>query len=165
MAEKKIAGMVIKVDRPLATEALKMKARLMKAAGGNIQHLLEVGLKSGAALVSVKEAEKPDSKATEEQKAAAKAALAAYGAELLGAVSEIFETLSPQEYVDLVGDILAMGQMQRPSSAYEPLDLDGDFSMNLGAVYPVCFFILKEVFGDFFSGALASGSRAMKATA
>ncbi len=139
MAERKISGMEIKVDRPLATQALRMQARLMHAAGGLAEKL-------PAILASRREG------ATDEEKAKA-------DAEALTAITGVFDRLSPEEYSTLVGDIIALAKIKRPSGAYDPCDLDGDFSTNLGAIIPVAFFVLKEVFGDFFSGAQAIGSR------
>lgn len=142
MAEtNKIKGFsTIKVDRPLATEALKLQARLMRAAGGLAEKL-------PAILASRREG------ASEEDRAKA-------DAEALSAITGIFHSLSPEEYASLVGDVVAMAKVHRPSGAYDPMDLDGDFSDNLGAIIPVVVFVLKEVFGDFFSAAQASGSRA-----
>lgn len=140
MAEKKIANMVVKVDRPLATEALKLQARLMRAAGGLAEKL-------PAILASRKEG------VSEEERAKA-------DADALTAITGIFDRLSPDEFANLVGDVVAMAKVQRPSGMYDPMDLDGDFSTNLGAIIPVVVFVLKEVFGDFFSAAQASGSRA-----
>ena len=147
MAEtNKIKGFsTIKVDRPRATEALKLQARLMRAAGGLAEKLPSI-------LASRKEG------ATDEEKAKA-------DAEALSAITGIFDKLSPDEFATLVGDIVSLASLHRPSGGYEAMDLDMDFSSNLGAIIPVVIFVLKEVFGDFFSGALASGSRAMKATA
>lgn len=143
MAERKIGNLTVKVDRPLATEALRLQARLMRAAGGFAEKLPGI-------LSSRKEG------ATDEDKAKA-------DADALAAISGIFEKLSPDEYAGLLGDIVGMAKVQRPSGQYDQMDLDGDFSENLGAIIPVAMFVLKEVFGDFFSGALASGSRAMMA--
>lgn len=142
MAEKKIAGLEIRVDRPLATEALKMQARLMAAAGGLAEKLPGI-------LASRAEG------ATEEQRAKA-------DADALTALAGIFDRLSPEAYASLVGDIIGMAKIKRPSGHYDHADLDGDFSDNLGAIIPVAVFVLKTVFGDFFTGALASGSHAMK---
>ena len=145
MAEKKIAGMVVKVDRPLATEALKLQARLMHAAGGLAEKL-------PAILASRREG------ASEEERAKA-------DAEALTAITGIFGRITPEAYAALVGDILALAKVQRPSGVYDQMDLDGDFSTNLGAIIPVVVFVLKEVFGDFFSAAQASGNRAPRAVA
>ncbi|CAN7388843.1 phage tail assembly chaperone [Neorhizobium sp. LjRoot104] len=139
MAEAKIKGMEIKVDRPLATEALKLHARLMKAAGGLAEKL-----------PSILASRRPG--VSEEDKAKAEA-------EALTAITGIFNSVSPDEYARLVGDIVGLAKIKGPSGQYDQADLDGDFSANLGAIIPVAVFVLKEVFGDFFSGALASGSR------
>lgn len=145
MAEKKISGMTIRVDRPLATEALKLQARLMHAAGGLAEKLPSI-------LASRREG------ASDEEKAKA-------DAEALAAITGIFGRITPEAYADLVGDILSLAKVQRQSGVYDQMDLDVDFSTNLGAIIPVVVFVLKEVFGDFFSAAQASGGRAMKATA
>lgn len=142
MPEKKIGSLEIKVDRPLATEALKMQARLTRAAGGLAEKL-------PAILASRRDG------ATDEEKAKAEA-------EAIGALTGIFDRLSADEYADLVSDIIGMAMIKRPSGQYDQADLDGDFSDNLASIIPVVVFILKSVFGDFFTGALASGTRAMK---
>lgn len=143
MAEKKISGMTIKVDRPLATEALKLQARLMKAAGGLAEKLPGI-------LASRREG------ATDEERAQA-------DADALAAIAGMFEKLTPEEYASLMSDIISMAKILRPSGQYDPMDLDGDFSSSLGAIIPVALFVLKEVFGDFFSGALATGRQSMAA--
>ena len=143
MAEKKIAGMEIRVDRPLAMDALRLQARLMKAAGGLAEKM-----------PSILASRRPDASDAEKAKAEAEA---------LTAITGIFTSVSPDEYAALVGDIVGIAKIKRPSGHYEGADLDGDFSENLGAIIPVAVFVLKEVFGDFFSGALANGSRAMTA--
>lgn len=143
MAEKKIAGMTIKVDRPLATQALKLQARLVRAAGALVD-------KFPALVASRKQSLSPEETAKIE-------------AEALAAIVDIFNRLSPDEYADLVGEIVGIAQIQRPSGAYDHMDLDGDFSLNLGAIIPVALFVLQETFGDFFAAATASGTRSMKA--
>lgn len=142
MAEKKIGNMVVKVDRPLATDALILKARLLRAAGGLAEKLPSI-------LASRREG------ASDEERAKA-------DADALTAITGIFDRISPQDYAALVGDIVSLGKAQRPSGIYDPLDLDGDFSNNLGAIIPVVVFVLKETFGDFFSAALANGGRAKR---
>lgn len=138
MAEKKIAGITVKVDRPLATEALKIQARLLKGAGGLADKLPSI-------LASRKEG------ATEEERAKGDSAA-------LAAIASIFENLTPDEYASLVADIVGLAQIQRQSGHYDKMDLDGDLSDKTGAIIPVVLFVLKEVYGDFFSGALASGN-------
>jgi hypothetical protein len=139
MAEAKIKGMEIKVDRPLASEALKLQARLMRAAGGLAEKL-----------PSILASRRPG--VSDEDKAKAEA-------EALTAITGIFNSVSPDDYARLVGDIIGLAKIKGPSGQYDQADLDGDFSANLGAIIPVAVFVLKGVFGDFFSGALASGSR------
>lgn len=160
MAERKIHGMEVRVDRPLATVALKLQARLMKAAGGDIQSLIEAGLSALNSAVEMKAAEESKD---ERRIAEAKENTIKAGGKLLGFVSEIFQRLSPDEYTDLVGDIIGLAKIKGPSGTYNDADLDSCFSENLGAIIPVVAFVLKEVFGDFFSGALANGSRAVAA--
>ena len=137
MAEKKISNLEVKVDRPLATEALKLQARLMRAAGGLAEKLPSI-------LASRREG------ASEQERAKA-------DADALTAITGIFERLSPDEYAGLVGDIIAMAKVKRASGQYDQLDLDGDLSDKLGAIVPIATFVLREIFGDFFSGALVSG--------
>jgi len=137
MSEKKISGLEVKVDRPLATEALKLQARLMRAAGGLAEKLPSI-------LASRREG------ASEQERAKA-------DADALTAITGIFERLSPDEYAGLVGDIIAMAKVKRASGQYDQLDLDGDLSDKLGAIVPITTFVLREIFGDFFSGALVSG--------
>lgn len=144
MAEKKINGMAIRVDRPRATDALKLQARLTRAAGGLAEKL-------PAILASRRE----DASAEEKAKAESDA---------ISSIADIFNRLTPDEYADLVNDIIGMAEIERPSG-YSQADLDGDFSQNLGAIIPVAVFVLKTVFGDFFTGALAGGARAIKRAA
>lgn len=145
MAEKKIAGMTIRVDRILATDALVLKARLIRAAGGLSEKL-------PAILASRRDG------ASDEERAKA-------DSEALIAITGIFDRIAPEAYAALVGDIVSLAKVQRQSGVYDPMDLDGDFSGNLGAIIPVVMYVLKEVYGDFFSAARASGDRAIKATA
>lgn len=145
MAERKIAGMEIRVDRPLATQALKLQARLMRAAGGAADQLPTI-------LGEMRGAQSDEDKQ-------------AIGVKLIGLLTDVFARLGPDEYVGLVGDIVGMAKIKRPSGQYDFMDLDGDLSMNLGAIIPVAAFVLKEVFGDFFSGALGNGSRGTMGTA
>jgi hypothetical protein len=139
MAEKKIGNLEVRVDRPLATEALRLQARLMQAAGGLADKLPSI-------LASRREG------ATEAEKGRAEA-------EALTAITGIFANITPDQYAELVGDIIALAKIKRPSGHYEDADLDGDFSENLGAIIPVSIFVLKETFGVFFSGALANTTR------
>ena len=145
MAEKKINGVEYKVDPLLATKALILQARLMRAAGPLASKLPSI-------LASRREG------ATVEEKAAA-------DSEALVAITAIFDAISPEEFASLVKDIVQIAMIKRPSGVYDPVDLDGDFVGKLGDIIPVAVFVLSEQFGDFFSGALANGRRAMTARA
>ncbi|MEH7876963.1 hypothetical protein V7799_04540 [Rhizobium laguerreae] len=85
--------------------------------------------------------------------------------EALLAITGIFEAISPEEFASLVKDIVEIARIKRPSGSYDPVDLDGDFVGRLGDIIPVAVFVLKEQFGDFFSGALANGALARTARA
>ncbi|WP_427832782.1 phage tail assembly chaperone [Agrobacterium pusense] len=63
--------------------------------------------------------------------------------------------MSPDEYASLVGDIIGMAQIRRPSGQYDQADLDGDFSQNLKAIPEVVVFVIDVVLRDFFTGLLA----------
>jgi hypothetical protein len=145
MAEKKINGVEYRVDPLLATRALVLQARLMRAAGPLASKLPSI-------LASRREG------ATAEEKAAA-------DSEALVAITAIFEAISPEEFATLVKDIVEIAKIKRPSGSYDPVDLDGDFAGRLGDIILVAVFVLSEQFGDFFSGALANGRRALTAKA
>ncbi len=145
MAEKKINGVEYKVDPLLATRALVLQARLLRAAG-------PLAAKLPGILASRREG------ASIEERAAA-------DTEALVAITGIFEAIHPEELASLVKDIVEIAKVKRPSGSYDQVDLDGDFSGKLGDIIPVAVFVLKEQFGDFFSGALANGTRAMTAKA
>ncbi|MBY5682642.1 hypothetical protein HFO32_10785 [Rhizobium leguminosarum] len=145
MSEKKINGVEYKVDQLLATKALILQARLMRAAG-------PLASKIPAILASRREG------ASIEERAAA-------DTEALLAITGIFEAIAPEEFAALVKDIVEIARIKRPSGSYDPVDLDGDFVGRLGDIIPVAVFVLKEQFGDFFSGALANGALARTARA
>ena len=137
MAERKIGAMTVKVDRPLATEALRLQARLMKAAGGIADQLPSI-------LGDLQQANSEEGKRQ-------------VGIKAIGLLTDVFDRLDAEEYTRLVGDIIGLAKIQRPSGHYEQADIDGDFSENLGNIIPVCAFVLKEVFGSFFSGGQGNG--------
>ncbi|MCD1264544.1 hypothetical protein GR158_12350 [Shinella sp. AETb1-6] len=139
MAERKIRNMEIRVDRPLASEALRLQARLMRAAGGVADQLPDL-------IGAIRSAQSEEAKQ-------------AVGVKFIGVLTGVFEGLEPHEFAHLVGDIVGLAKLKRPSGHYETMDLDGDLSEDFGAIIPVVAFVLKEVFGDFFSAAPGSGSR------
>ncbi|KAA0970808.1 hypothetical protein FPY71_10050 [Aureimonas fodinaquatilis] len=137
MAEKKIGDRTFKVDPPLATVAIVMQARLMKAVGPAIDKLPDI---FAGARASEGTAEKDRGNAAAVQ-----------------ALTGILSGLKPEDVAGLLKDLTEMALIKRPSGHYEPVDFDGDFSGRLGEVIPVITFVVREVFGDFFSGAVASG--------
>ncbi|TBZ81421.1 MULTISPECIES: phage tail assembly chaperone [Rhizobium] len=145
MAEKKINGVEYRVDPLLATKALVLQARLMRAAGPLASKLPSI-LASRREGAGVEEKAKAD-------------------ADAITAITDIFTAISPEEFAFLVKDIIEIAKIRRPSGVYDPVDMDGDFVGRLGDIIPVAVFVLSEQFGDFFSGALANGARALKAKA
>ncbi|QQM29293.1 hypothetical protein JET14_13250 [Martelella lutilitoris] len=137
MAEKKIGGRTFKCEPLLATKALVLQGRLARALG-------PVAGKLPAILAA--------RNGNDTQKAAA-------DTETIAALVGIFEALTPEEYADLVKDIVEIAKLQRPSGDYEPVDLDGDFHGDMKSVFPVMFFVLQTQFQDFFGDALANGLR------
>ncbi|QIG73256.1 putative structural protein [Rhizobium phage RHph_N17] len=132
MAETKIGNRAFKVQPMLATKALVLQGRLLKAFGPAASKLGEM-LKS-----------RGDDVPEEQREAAQAAALAALG--------EVLTRLDPYEYASLVSDIVAVSQIQRGNGQYMAADLDGDFSENPEDIIPVVLFVLRTQFGSFFKG-------------
>lgn len=137
MAEKVILGDTYKVEPVIATRAITLQARLFKAAGPLAAQLPSV--------LSV-----AAGNATDEQKASANGAL-------IKAISDVFASLPPDEFAHLVKDIVEIAKIKRNSGVYDPIDFDGDMTPRMGSIIPVVAFVLREVFGDFFSGLRALG--------
>lgn len=144
MAEKKFGDRTVRIDQVLATQAIILQARLMRAIGPALDRL--------PAIFSGR-----DKNATDAQKQASDAAA-------IGALAEVFSKARPEEIAELIKDIVEMGEITySKATSYTRIDLDGDFSgPNMKDIMPVVAFILKETLGDFFSAALASGRRADK---
>lgn len=140
MADTKINGRQFRVGEVLATEAIRLQTRLLKIIGGGVDRLPTIMRGMG-------EKGRADAELRAESDAAAVAAL-----------TDIFAACDPNEVSELIGDIIRIGTIKRPSGSWEQMDLDGDFTQHKGDILPVVFFILKEVLGDFFSGTLASGN-------
>lgn len=136
MAEKRIGSRTFKVDMVLATEAIRLQARIFKLAGGAVDRLPTIIAGAGK-------------DATPEAKAASDAAA-------LGAFADILARCDPDEMARLIGDIVALARVQLPSGTWASANLDTDFIDTKGEIIPVVMFVLKEVFSDFFSGALGS---------
>lgn len=141
MAEKKIGSRTFKVEPLLASEAILLQMRLVKALGPAIDRLPEIfaGISDG----------KPEAKL--------KANAAA-----ISAMSDIIGGMNPSDATDLIRDIVQVAMIRRPSGAYDQVDLDGDFTGSLGDVVPVATFVLQEQFAAVFSGARGNGSPAKR---
>jgi hypothetical protein len=138
MAEKKINGRTFKTSPLLATAAIVLQARLANVAGPALSRFGEIFAGAGP-------------NASAEDKARANGAA-------IAAFCDIFSKTDPHALAALVKDIVETAQIQRPSG-YDAIDFDGDFSgEHLKDVIPVGVWVLREQFGDFFSGLTASGS-------
>lgn len=144
MAEKKINNRTFKVEPLLATEAIRLQMRLVKAIGPAIDRLPEIfaGIRDG------------------KQDAREKANSAA-----ISALSDIIGGMKADDATDLVRDVVQVAMIKRPSGAYDQVDLDGDFTGRLGDIIPVATFVLQEQFAEVFSGARGTGSPAKTAAA
>lgn len=140
MAEKKIGGRTFRVGHVLATDAIKLQVRLLKIIGGGVDRLPVI-------LAGMGKKGEADPAAKSASDAAAVAAL-----------GDIFSKSDPDAVTKLISDIVSMSQLNTTSGAWENADIDQDFTQNKGDLFPVVLFVLQEVLGDFFSGALASGS-------
>lgn len=145
MAEKVINGDTYKVEPLLATRAIVLQARLMRAAGPIAAQLPSV--------LSVASGSSSDG-----EKAAANASL-------IAAITDVFSKMPPEEFADLVKDIVEIAKIKRQSGVYDPIDFDGDMTPRMASIIPVAAFVLKEVFGDFFSGLLEAGGLKKKGRA
>lgn len=142
MAERKINGATYRVGTVLATDALRLKLRLLKVVGAGVDQLPAILAGAGGkATPAVK-------------KRSDQAAIAAF--------TEIFMKSDVEEMITLVKDIVEIAQIKRPSG-YDQVDLDGDFSGKTGDMLAVAVFVLQEIFGGFFGEVLATGSRAKRA--
>lgn len=139
MAEKKIGGRTFRVGHVLATDAIKLQVRLLKVIGGGVDRLPTI-------LAGMGEKGKADPEAKAASDAAAVAALA-----------DIFSKADADGVARLISDILSMAQLNNPSGAWEEVNIDQDFTQNKRDLFPVAAFVLQEVLGDFFAGALGSG--------
>lgn len=139
MAEKKIGGRTFRVGHVLATDAIKLQVRLLKIIGGGVDRLPVILAGMG-----------DKGKADPEAKAASDAAAVA-------ALADIFSKADPDGVTRLISDILSMAQLNNPSGAWEEVNIDQDFTQHKRDLFPVAAFVLQEVLGDFFAGALGSG--------
>lgn len=140
MAEKKIGDRTFKVEPMLATDAVRLQARLLKVLGGGIDRLPEIMAGAGK-------------DASPEAKAKSNAAAVA-------AFADIFANGDPDLMTKLVQEIVETAMVKRPSGEYSLVDMDGDFTGRLDEMFELAVFVLREQFGAFFTGRLASGARA-----
>lgn len=143
MAEKKIADRVFKAGDVLATDAIKLQIRLMKLIGPALDKL-------------------PAVFAGRAKDAAPEARAAADNAAIM-AIAGIFDKADPDAVIDLIKDIFALAMVSADGGkSYNPIDVDHEFSGSMMKhMFPALIFVLQETLGDFFSGALASGSLGM----
>lgn len=145
MSDKKIGDRFFRAGDALATDAIKLQIRLMKLIGP----ALEV-------IPAVFAARSPG--ASEDDRKAADVSA-------IKALASIFASADPDGVAALIEDILAMGKISYDGKgAWDDIILDQEFSGHqMRDLIPVVLFILQETLGDFFSGALASGSQAVRA--
>lgn len=144
MAEKKINGRTFRVGHVLATDAIRLQVRVVKLLGGAVDHLPVILAGVGSADASAK---------------------AASDAAAVAAMTDIVAKADPDEIVSLLGSVVRMSQVGTPSGSWSEADLDSDFTgERMKDLIPVVSFVLREVLGDFFGAALASGSRLTKTT-
>ena len=139
MAEKKIGEHTYKTGVVRATDALKLKARLLKILGNGAKQLPVILRGRGDKATDV-EKEKSDNAAVQ-------------------GLQDIFEAVEPDEFVSIISDIVGLAQVHRPSGTWDQCDLDGQFTQHKGELYPVVLFVLQDVFGDFFTGLAGLGNQ------
>lgn len=138
MAEKTINGRDFRVDQLLATHSLLLQAKIMQVLGTAVDQLPAVFAGAG-------------DQASPEQKE--KSNIAA-----IKAFADIFQKSEPERIVSLVKEIIGVAYIKRPSGNYDKIEFDNDFSgSDMKSMIPVAVFVLRETFGDFFSGFLANG--------
>jgi len=135
MAEKKINGRTFKVVPLPAGEALELYAETLRIAGHGAGRLPALLLGADG---------------TSEASALKDLAL-------LLAMSDVLNGAGSVPIRDLVKRLVEVAMIQRPGGSYEQVDLDHDFTGQLGDIIPVVKFVLQEQFSDFFTASGASG--------
>lgn len=153
MSEKKIGTRYFRAGDVLATDAIKLQIRLMKFIGPALDKLPAV---FAARAASDPKTGTPSEVSPEVREKADEAAIQA--------IAGIFEKADPDAVVELIEDILRLAKISYDGKgAWDEIVLDQEFSgANAKDMFPAVLFILQETLGDFFPGALASGSHAMK---
>lgn len=139
MAEKKFGSRTFKQGPMLATAAMVMQGRLLKIAGPALGRLGEIFAGFG-----------PDK--SEEEKARSNVAA-------IMAFSNIFANADPDELAELIKDLVEVTMIKRDNGDYTKTDFDGDFTGQTADIVPVVVWVIREQFGDFFSGVLAIGNQ------
>ena len=86
------------------------------------------------------------------------AAKAASDSAAIAALADIFSKADPDGVARLLSDIVGMAQLKDPSGTWSTVDIDQCFIDGYRKdLFSVALFVLQEVMGDFFGGALASG--------
>lgn len=132
MAEKRIGETAFKVEPLLATDALILQARVMKLIGPALS-------KFGAIMKGY------GSDKTSDEKAQSDAAA-------IEAFASIFINADPKDLANLIKDLCQTARIRRPSGSYDPVDFDGDMTDKQKDIIPLVVLVLREQFGDFFSG-------------
>lgn len=138
MAERKFGGREFRVGRVLATRSVHLQTRLLRIIGGGVDRLPTL-LRAASRTAT-----------PEEKKAAEAAALQALG--------DICSRANPDEVTSFIKDVVELASVMEPGSrGWQPVDMDGTFSQDMGQLLPVTVWVLKEVLGDFFAAALETG--------
>lgn len=140
MAEKKLNGVLYRVEPMLATDAIRMQVRIVKMLGSAVDRLPDIF---------------NNRKDNEEKSNAA----------MIAAFTDIFSKADPDEMTQLFKEIAELAQKRSPSGSHDPVDIDADFSGDLLTMMDLIIWVLREQFGSFFIGLLARGGPKNKAKA
>lgn len=147
MAEKKIAGRLFRVQPPLATVAIKLQFRVMNLLGGSVGEL-------PGAIDALQTASRTKDEG----------AVSAANGKVIGVIIGILGRMKPDEGAALISDLVAMAEIKAANGAYEPADLDTEFSSDPSGLYELVGFVLKEALGPFISGLMGSMSGPKRAS-
>ena len=137
-AERKINGTTYRVDPVLATKALPLFFRLGKVLGPGFDAMLSALL----------------SRAQDEE---------AFGAKMLVAIADVLGAADPDASTALIGEVVGLAKVKRPSWAYEAATLDEDMTERPEDLIPVIGFVLETTFGPLV-GSVAKMAGAARAT-
>ena len=135
MAERIINGTTYRVKAPLASRSLPLFFRLGKVLGPGFDTMI-------SALLS-RTAENDD----------------AFGAKMLVAVADILGAADPNGATALIGEVVALAEVHRPSGDWDAASMD---ELDVGDLIPVTGFALETVFGPLVGSVvtLAGAARA-----